>query len=65
MLDFAKKVLLNVSFDKDLFQKELIKVTKLLGKKELVALYTWCLLNYGETYKEVITQVFSEDNILI
>ncbi len=63
MLEFAKKVLLNVSFDKDLFKKELRKSIKFLGKRESIVLYSWCLVNFGEKYKGIITQVFSDEQI--
>jgi len=65
MLDFAKKVLLNVSFDRDLFKKELKKAIKFLEKKESIILYSWCLLTFGEKYRDIIIQVFSDEHILI
>ena len=63
MLEFAKKILVKVSFDRELFQKELKKALLPLGKKEAILLYSWCLLNFGEKYREVIVSVFSEEQI--
>ncbi len=65
MLEFAKKVLLNVSFDRELFKKELKKSLRFLGKKEAYMLYSWCLLNFGEKYQEIIIQVFTDEKIWI
>ena len=38
MLEFSKKVLSKVSFDKSLFKKELQKSTRWMSKKELIHL---------------------------
>ena len=38
MLEFTKKILSKVSFDKDLFKKELKKSTRWMSKKELTHL---------------------------
>ena len=52
MLEFAKKVLVNVSFDKALFAKELKKLIKQIGQKDSLVLYSWCLFTFGEKYRE-------------
>ena len=44
MLEFCKKVLTNVSFDRMLFTKELQKAIKWVKKEELTALREWLSL---------------------
>ena len=63
MLEFAKKVLQNVSFDRDLFRKELRKAIRFMGRQDSLVLYTWCILNFGEKYKDIIVQVFQDEKI--
>ena len=60
MLEFSKKVLSKVSFDKSLFKKELQKSTRWMNKKELIHLKIWALTAFAG-YKEIILEVF--DNI--
>tara|TARA_B100001287_G_C22524868_1_gene454460 strand:- start:251 stop:436 length:186 start_codon:yes stop_codon:yes gene_type:complete len=57
MLEFSKKILSKVSFDKDLFKKELEKSTKWMSKKELTLLKIWALTSFSQ-YKKVIIDVF-------
>ena len=57
MLEFTKKILSKVSFDKDLFKKELKKSTKWMSKKELNLLKIWALTSFSQ-YKKVIIDVF-------
>ena len=57
MLEFTKKILSKVSFDKDLFKKELKKSTRWMNKKELTLLKIWALTSFSQ-YKKVIIDVF-------
>ena len=57
MLEFTKKILSKVSFDKDLFKKELKKSTKWMGKNELLQLKIWSLITFSQ-YKKIIIDVF-------
>ena len=59
MLEFCKQVLLKVSFDKDLFKKELKKMISLLKKEEIVMLQLWCIATFGHQYGALIQEVFS------
>ena len=59
MLKYTKTVLQKVSFNKDLFNKELRKSLKWLKRDEVVILKTWCIINFGYIYSDVITEVFS------
>ena len=47
MLKYTKTVLQKVSFNKDLFNKELRKSLKWLKRDEVVILKTWCIINFG------------------
>ena len=52
MLEFSKKVLSKVSFDKSLFKKELQKSTRWMNKKDLIHLKIWALTTFAG-YKEI------------
>jgi len=59
MLEFCKKVLVKVSFDRILFTKELNKAIKWLKEKdELSQLREWCINKYGSVYGDIIDQSF-------
>ncbi len=58
MLKYTKTVLQKVSFNKDLFKKELQKSLRWLRKDEIIVLQTWCVLNFGSMYMDVIHEVF-------
>ena len=60
MLEFCKQVLLKVSFDRDLFKKELKKMISLLKKEEVIMLQVWCLANFGNQYGPLIQDVFNK-----
>lgn len=60
MLEFCKKVLVKVSFDRILFTKELNKAIKWLKEKEDISqLREWCLQRFGSQYGDIIDQSFS------
>ena len=59
MLEFCKKVLAKVSFDKVLFQKELKKSLRWLKVAERESLKKWCLKKYGDLYGDLILTTFS------
>ena len=59
MLEFSKKILSKVSFDKNLFQKELRKSTVWLNKKEVITLKIWALTTFSQ-YKNTILEVFDQ-----
>lgn len=58
MLKYTKTVLQKVSFNKDLFKKELQKSLRWLRRDEIIVLQTWCVLNFGSMYMDVINEVF-------
>ncbi|MDB0007330.1 hypothetical protein N9E30_05195 [Flavobacteriales bacterium] len=57
MLKFCQTILQKVSFDKQLFKKELRKSAGLLNKHELLLLKIWCLTTFSN-YKSIIIEVF-------
>lgn len=62
MLEYTKTVLQKVSFNRELFSKELRKAFKWLQKDELVLLQAWCLATFSDSYQDVITEVFRNLN---
>lgn len=61
MLDYYQHVLQAVSFDKALFEKELIKSVKaLVLYEEFADLKQWCIARYNDSYSSILERVFSE-----
>jgi len=61
MLELCKEILVKVSFDKLLFQKELNKAIKWLKTSdEIEAFRVWCFNNFGKKYPEVVRMAFSK-----
>ncbi len=56
MLELSKKILHKVSFDKQLFKKELKKSLYWLNKKDGNSLKIWCLSAFSQ-YKSTIIDV--------
>ena len=59
MLTYAETILQKVSFNKELFAKELKKSISLLQREEVLLLKSWVINNYGNCYDDVITEVFN------
>lgn len=59
MLEFTKRILTKVSFDRLLFKKELKKAVKWLSKDELHQLKVWCQQRFGSIYGDVINETFA------
>lgn len=60
MLEFCKKVLCSVSFDRFLFRKELRKAKVRLIGSEQERLKRWSLFRYGQDYQQEILEVFGD-----
>ena len=58
MLKYTETILEKVSFSKELFKKELRKSLKFLEKEEVTILKTWCILNFGALYMDIILETF-------
>jgi hypothetical protein len=57
MFEYTKQILTKVSFDRNLFRKELIKALRLLKKEEKRLLQIWCATTFV-AYSDVIVEVF-------
>ena len=60
MLEFSKKILSKVSFDRNLFRKELQKSARWMNKRDIMLLKIWALTSFSQ-YKDIILEVF--DNL--
>jgi len=58
MLEMAKGVLRGVSFDKNLFRKELKKVLNWITQEERTHLKQWCKRMFGQVHHDVLVEVF-------
>lgn len=59
MVELSKKTLINVSFDRYLFQKELRKALKWIkDSDELQSFKDWCLTEFGHLYPSILRNVF-------
>ena len=59
MLEFSKKILNKVSFDPNLFKKELEKSARWLSRKEMIHLKIWALTAFSQ-YRNIILEVFDQ-----
>jgi hypothetical protein len=59
MLEYIKTILVKVSFDRTLFEKELRKSFALLVKEELTELKSWCYAQFAPIHTPVLNQVFA------
>ncbi len=57
MLEYFKIVLSKVSFDKNLFEKELKKAIESLIPEEVHQLQEWCYLQFGQ-YQPILNTCF-------
>lgn len=58
MLEYTKTILQKVSFNRELFKKELIKSVRWLHKEEIILLQIWCLATFNDTYSDILNEVF-------
>lgn len=58
MLEYVKLILSKVSFDKTLFEKELIKSLKTLKRDELLQLKQWCHEKFTDIHLHIVNRVF-------
>ena len=60
MFEYSKEILTKVSFDRNLFNKELKKAIKWLKADERKLLMLWCLATFGNKYSDIIAQAFRQ-----
>ena len=58
MLEYVKLILSKVSFDKTLFERELVKSLKTLKREELLELRQWCLERFSDIHLLIVNRVF-------
>ena len=63
MLEYIKTILLKVSFDKMLFEKELRKAFKVLVTEELEQLKQWCYDQFSGMYLMILNKVFAKAQV--
>ncbi len=61
MIEYAKIVLWGVSFWKQLFRKELIKIANWCEPVELLQLKKYCYDKYYDIHPDVIDEIFLSD----
>jgi hypothetical protein len=59
MLEFKKRILMKVSFDLMLFEKELRKAIKWLQKEESIELRNWCYQQFSKTYWPIVDRCYT------
>ena len=59
MLEYVKLILLKVSFDKTLFEKELIKGLNMLQNDELLHLKQWCFERFNDLHLPIVNRAFA------
>lgn len=63
MLELTKKILRGVSFDAQLFQKELYKALNWIQDAEEVKRFQeWCISEFGHKYPIIIQKAFGSNN---
>jgi hypothetical protein len=58
MLEYVKTVLMKVSFDRTLFEKELRKALNLLLPSEIHEFKDWCYRKFSNSYEPVLNKYF-------
>lgn len=61
MLDLCKEILTKVSFDKVLFQKELLKALKWLKSDEIDGFREWCMKTFEKKHPEILRTAFQRN----
>ncbi|QCR23373.1 hypothetical protein [Pontibacter sp. SGAir0037] len=64
MLEYIKTILLKVSFDKMLFEKELKKAFKVLALEEIQDLKKWCYDKFSGVYLRILNKVFGKTQMV-
>ena len=59
MLEYFKTILSKVSFDKNLFEKELLKAIKQLIAEELKVFKQWCYEQFENVHGTILNRCFS------
>lgn len=60
MMELCKEILVKVSFDKVLFQKELSKAISWIQTEEIDSFRRWCIQNFGKKYPKIVHSAFKK-----
>lgn len=63
MLEYVKMILEKVSFDKKLFEKELMKGIKELIPDDVKELQNWCYDRFGNMYRNILNKIFRKSHL--
>lgn len=58
MLEFKKNILMKVSFNHELFEKELRKAISWVSPTEIAELKAWCYDSFDDQFKVIFIRVF-------
>jgi hypothetical protein len=58
MLEYVKTILKKVSFDRKLFEKELMKAITSLLESEVSRLKAWCYRTFGQIHRSILNRCF-------
>lgn len=58
MIEYVKLILEKVSFERELFEKELKKGLKQLSFSEIRELRKWCYERFGSVYRGILNRTF-------
>jgi hypothetical protein len=59
MVELRKKILMKVSFDAQLFQKEVAKELQWINnQEEIILLREWCQQEFGKKYPLILQKAF-------
>jgi hypothetical protein len=59
MLEYVKTILVKVSFDGKLFEKELRKGLNMLVPEELEEFRNWCYSTFSKVYEPILNKYFN------
>ncbi len=61
MFELTKNILMKVSFDPKLFQKELLKgIQWMTNSEEIQRLREWCIKEFGSVYPSIVNKAFAQ-----
>lgn len=65
MVELSKNILMKVSFDRQLFQKELEKaVSWIKGSEDLQSFKDWCMIEFGHLYPMILKKAFYKPQLM-
>ena len=59
MLEYSKTILKKVSFDRSLFERELLKAIQNIIEEKLEEFRKWCFYHFGQTHNDILIRCFN------